>query len=203
MRFYSSGTSCPNVYETRYLDFLPSYLRLRKATVRLHDYLTINGKTYRKGQSVPWFKIYPFFLVHIPIFGLPVFGGAYLPTTFVLESVIFYHLLGSFAVFIYVIFYEAMFGRDAVKWMFIDGLLGIVGIYSVVGALLNLIDRDIHNYPLYRHVLPFVFYVLYVFLLRQAFLDITKSREDNARRQIAEFFYVGISLITYTTLLAL
>lgn len=171
--------------------------------MKLHDHLTINGKSYRKGQSVPWFKIYPFFMVHMLIFGLPVFAGAYLPTTFVLASVIFYHLLGSFAVLIYVVFYQAMFGRDAVKWMFIDGAIGILGIYSVVGASLSLIDRDIHSYPLYRHVLPFVFYVLYSFLLRQAFLDIMNAREDNARRRIAELFYVGISLAAYTTLLAL
>lgn len=170
--------------------------------MRLHDYLTINGKTYRKGKLVPWFKIYPFFLVHILIFGLPVFGGAYLPKTFVIESVIFYHLLGGFAALVYVQFYQAMFGRDAVKWMFIEGALSSFGIYAVVGASLTLIGRDIHDYPLYRHVLPFIFYVLYAFLLRQAFLDITKSREDKARRRIAELFYVGISLVAYMALLA-
>jgi len=141
-------------------------------------------------------------LVHILIFGLPVFCGAYLPKTFVIESVIFYHLFGSFAALIYVLFYQAMFGRDAIKWMFIEGALSSLGIYTVVGAWLALIGRDIHDYPLYRHVLPFVFYVLYAFLLRQAFLDITKSREDNAQRRIAEFFYVGISLMAYTALLA-
>ena len=143
--------------------------------MKLHDHLTINGKAYRKGESVPWFKIYPFFLIHMAIFGLPVFLGAYLPKTIVIESVIFYHLLGSFAALVYVVFYEAMFGRDAVKWMFIDGALGSFGIYSVVGAWLDRIGRDISAYPVYLHILPFVFYILYTFLIRQAFLDITKS----------------------------
>lgn len=171
--------------------------------MKLHDYLTINGKTYRKGESVPWFKIYPFFLIHIAIFGWPVFAGAYLAKTFVIESVVFYHLLGSFAALIYVVFYEAMFGRDAVKWMFIDGILSSIGIYTVIGAWLALIDRNIHEYPLYRHVLPFVFYILYTFLIRQAFLDATKAREGKSRRRVMEFIYVGISITVYVTLLVL
>jgi hypothetical protein len=171
--------------------------------MKLHDYLTIGGKTYRKGESVPWFKIYPFFLIHMAIFGLPVFTGAYLPKAIVIESVIGYHLFGSFAALVYVVFYEAMFGRDAVRWMFIDGALSSFGIYTVIGAWLTLIDRNIHDYPLYLHVLPFVFYILYTFLIRQAFLDITKSRYDKARRRVAEYIYVGISLMIYMALLVL
>jgi hypothetical protein len=165
--------------------------------MKIHHHLTINGKSYRKGDSIPW-VIYPFFLIHIAIFGFPVFAGAYLPNSIVIETLIFYHILGSFAALVYVVFYEAMFGRDAVKWMFIDGALSSFGIYSVVGAWLEMIGRDINNYPLYLHILPFLFYILYTFMIRQAFLDLTKSRDDKARRRMAEGIYVGISLAIYT-----
>lgn len=34
--------------------------------------ITINGKFYAKGDAIPWYIIYPFFMVHMGALGCPV-----------------------------------------------------------------------------------------------------------------------------------
>ena len=48
---------------------------------------------------------------------------------------------------------------------------------------------------------PFVYYVLYTFLLRQFLLDLTRSRDDPRRKRMVDAAYVGVSLLVYGTLL--
>jgi hypothetical protein len=48
------------------------------------------------------------------------------------------------------------------------------------------------------HAIPFLYYVLYTFLLRHLVLDVFKAREDPARRQRIEFGYIALSLLFYT-----
>jgi hypothetical protein len=162
--------------------------------MKLQGQLTINKKTYAKGDEVPWFKVYPFFFVHMLMFGGSGFFMAYGKNP---PPVIFLCLHGGFAIFIYTIFYLAIFGRDEVKWMFINAVLGLFGLYSQIGWLLSLFGRRIGDYPIYVHAIPFLYFVLYTFLLRQAVMDLTRSREDPQKRRRVENAYIVVSLTIY------
>lgn len=162
--------------------------------MKLKSDITINNKTYPKGADLPWYFIYPFFLVHMLMFGGSGFYMAYADKS---PSIGFLYAHGGFAIFVYTIFYFALFGRDEVKWMFINAGLGIFGIYTQIGWFLSLFGKNVDDYPLYVHVIPFLYFVLYTFLLRHAFLDILGARNDDTKRKKVEFGYVAVSLSVY------
>lgn len=131
--------------------------------MKLHAGLTINGVAYEAGSEVSGWKVYPFFLLHMLMFGgsgfFMAYGGEDVPLI-----MLFGH--GGLALAIYTIFYFCIFGTEQVKWMFINAGLGAVGIYTQMGWLLEIFGRRIEAYPLQRHIIPFVYYVFYTFLLR-------------------------------------
>ena len=45
--------------------------------MKLHSALTINGKAYPAGSEIAWYKVYPFFLFHMLMFGGSGFVMAY------------------------------------------------------------------------------------------------------------------------------
>jgi hypothetical protein len=157
----------------------------------LHGALKIGGTEYPAGSEIPWYKVYPFFLLHMLAFGGSGFLMAYVsdgpPLGF-----LFAH--GGFAILVYTVFYLAIFGLDEVKWMFINAGLGALGIYTQMGWLLSFFGKRIDDYPFPRHIIPFLYYVLYTFLLRQALLDAFSAREDESRRKLAENVFVWASL---------
>lgn len=144
-------------------------------------------------SGMPKYFIYPFFLVHMLMFGISGFVLAYGAD----GDVGFLYMHGGLAIVVYMVFYLAIFGRDQVKWMLINAGLGIVGIYSQIGWILALFDRNVRDYPLHVHAIPVLYYVLYTFLLRQMVLDFTRSRDDPARRRLVEAAYVVLSLAIY------
>jgi hypothetical protein len=163
--------------------------------MKLRANMTINGRSYRKGDEIAWYAVYPFFLLHMLMFGGSGFFMAYAGKHH--DETFFLYMHGGFAIIVYTIFYLAMFGRDEVKWMFINAALGLLGIYTQIGWILSLFDKDIGDYPTQVHVIPFLYFVLYTFLLRQAVLDITRSREDETRRRRAENAYAVVLTASY------
>jgi hypothetical protein len=159
--------------------------------MKIHTDLRINGKCYAKGADIPWYQIYPFFLLHMLMFGgsgfLMAYGTDHPPIPFL-------YLHGGFALLIYTVFYICIFGLDEVKWMFINAGLGLLGIYTQVGWLLSFSGRKISDYPVSVHVIPFLYYVFYTFLLRHALLDITRAREDEDKKQKVEYSYIAVSI---------
>ncbi|MFL6550947.1 MAG: hypothetical protein ACJ8OJ_19810 [Povalibacter sp.] len=162
--------------------------------MKLKTPLTINGKEYRAGEDVRWTLIYPFFLLHMGMFGGSGFFMAYADKP---PPIAFLYAHGGIAICVYVVFYLSIFGREEVKWMLINAALGVFGIYTEMGWMLSLFGKSLSNYPLYLHVIPFLYYVLYTFLLRQAVLDITGARDDEAKRINVERCYIGGSLSIY------
>jgi hypothetical protein len=162
--------------------------------MKLSGDITINNRTHPKGTEIPWYWIYPFFLVHMLAFGGSGFLMAYCakgpPATFLYAH-------GGIAIVVYTVFYLTIFGRDEVKWMFINAGLGVLAIYSQIGWLLSLFGKDVADYPLHRHVIPFLYFVLYTFLVRHAVLDLMKVREDGVRRKVVEYGYVALSVALY------
>jgi hypothetical protein len=166
--------------------------------MKIASSIKINNRTYAKGTDISWYKIYPFFLIHMLMFGGSGFLMAYSDPG---PPLLFLYAHGGFAILIYTIFYISIFGRDEVKWMFINSGLGLLGIYSQIGWLLSLFGKKIDDYPIYAHVIPFLYFVLYTFLIRHAILDLMKAREDNMRKKRVEYAYVvtfvGIYIISY------
>ena len=66
-----------------------------------------------------------------------------------------------------------------------------------IGWLLSFFGKKIGDYPFYVHVTPFLYFVLYTFLLRQAIMDITQSRDDPAKKKRIENWYIAISVAVY------
>ena len=162
--------------------------------MRLHSALSVNERTYPAGSEVPWYYIYPFFLVHMLGFGVPAFLMAYSSHP---ASVKMLYVFGGFSIAIYTVFYLVIFGRDEIKWMFINAALGLFGIYSQIGWLLSFFGKNIGDYPVYVHAIPFLYFVLYTFLIRHAILDITQSREDDNRKKRTEYGYIAVSVAIY------
>jgi hypothetical protein len=142
--------------------------------------------------------IYPFFGLHMLAFGMSGFLMAYSPDT---PSLAFLYMHGGIAIVVYVAFYLSIFGRDAVKWMLVNAALGIVGIYAQIGWILERFGRRIEEYPWQVHVVPFLYYVLYTFLLRQFLIDVTRSRDNPRRRAMVDRAYVLASVVVYGLLL--
>ena len=153
----------------------------------------INGKPVQNPAAAKWF-IYPFFGIHMLMFGLSGFLMAYGSNA---PAVGFMYLHGGIAILVYLVFYVSIFGRDEIKWMAINAMLGVLGIYSQIGWILARFGKHIDDYPWYVHVTPFLYYVLYTFLLRQFLLDATRSRDNPTRRAWVNNAYVTLSLVVY------
>ncbi|WP_202842952.1 hypothetical protein [Luteimonas saliphila] len=144
-----------------------------------------------------WF-VYPFFGFHMLMFGFSGFLMAYASDG---PDLVFLYMHGGIAIVVYMVFYRVIFGHDRVKWMLINAALGILGIYAQVGWILERFGKRIDDYPWQVHVIPFLYYVLYTFLLRQFLIDVTGSRNDPRRRAVVDTLYVILSVVAYGLLL--
>ncbi|MDX1570268.1 MAG: hypothetical protein R3200_07265 [Xanthomonadales bacterium] len=160
--------------------------------MKLSGDITINGKLYKKGAEIPWYWIYPFFLIHMAGFGGSGFFMAYGT-----DEVLFLYLHGGFACLIYLVFYFAIFGADRVRWMFINSGLGLFGIYAQIDWILGAFGKRAADFPWYVHVIPFFYYILYTFLLHQLVLDVTRARDDPFRKRLVDALYIAISILVY------
>lgn len=163
--------------------------------MKVHSEIRINGKKYPRGSHLAWYMVYPFFLVHMLAFGLSGFFMAYSSDG---PGVGFLYMHGGFAIIVYVIFYFALFGVDQVKWMFINAALGLFGIYAQINLILSIFGKRAEQFPWHVHVVPFLYYVLYTFLLYQMVLDVSGAHRSESRRKIVEGCYVVGSLGVYT-----
>ena len=144
-----------------------------------------------------WF-IYPFFGIHMLMFGLSGFFMAYAMQG---PDLVFVYMHGGIAILVYMVFYLTIFGREEVQWMLINAGLGILGIYSQIGWILARFGKDIEQYSWKVHVVPFLYYILYTFLLRQFLLDLTRSRDNPTRKKLVDAVYVIGSLVVYGSFL--
>ena len=143
--------------------------------MRLHGSMTVNGRAYSAGDEIPGLFVYPFFLIHMLAFGLSGFILAYSGAP---VEIVFMH--GGIAILVYTIFYLAIFGRALPR-----------------GVNLELQVLHVGDFPWFVHVVPFLYFVLYTFLIRHAVLDLLGVRDDEANRKRAEYGYIAVSVIFY------
>jgi hypothetical protein len=108
--------------------------------MKLHDSVTINGRTYAKGDDVPWIAIYPLFLLHMLAFGGLGFAAAYGLSD---VPVPLLYLQGGGAIWAYTLLYLVIFGRDDVKWMFVNAGPGVLGVVSQIDWILSLFGKHV------------------------------------------------------------
>ena len=164
--------------------------------MKLHAAITINGVEHAAGSVISPWKVYPFFLVHMGLFGASGFFMAYgapdVPLLF-----LFAH--GGFAILIYLVFYRVIFGIDTVRWMLINAALGAMAHYASIDLVLGVFGRSADEYSVVRHAIPFGYTVLYSFLLRQAVLDFSGVR-DTPKQGVVEWGYVIASALLWLLL---
>jgi len=165
--------------------------------LKLQSDIRINRVLHKKGSIISWWKIYPFFLLHALAFGASGFAMAYGPDP---APAVFLYLHGGIAILSYILLYRTIFGPEEIKWMFINAALGLFGIYCQIDWILSLFGTAVQDYPFSVHVIPFLYYILYTFLIRQALLDLTRARDNTNRRHIVERLYIAISAAFYTFL---
>lgn len=162
--------------------------------MKLHSDLTVNGKAYQAGDEIPWYFIYPFFGIHMLMFGGSGFFMAYADDG---PGLGFLYMHGGFACLVYIVFYLAIFGVDRVRWMFINAALGLFGIYAQIDLLLSWFGKNADDYSVAVHAIPFLYYVLYTFLLYQLVLEVSGANRSEGRRRIVETLYVVGSVVVY------
>ncbi|MEE4639604.1 MAG: hypothetical protein V2J42_12780 [Wenzhouxiangella sp.] len=162
--------------------------------MELEGAITINGKKYKKGDQIPWYFVYPFFMVHMGAFGLSGFFMAYSSEG---PGLAFLYMHGGFACLIYLVFYLAIFGVERVKWMFINSGLGLFGIYAQIEVILSWFGKRAADFSPAVHAIPFFYYVLYTFLLHQMLLDVARARSNEKRRQLIDALYIIGSVVIY------
>jgi|SRR5687768_15002649 len=162
--------------------------------MKLHGPMTINGRKYEAGDNAPMGMVYGFFLIHMGMFGLSGFLLAYSGED---NPVGFLYAHGGIACFVYIVFYLSIFGRDRVQWMFVNAAIGLFGIWVEIDWILSLFGKRAADFPWHVHVIPFLYYVLYTFLIWQMLLDATKARGDEAREKAVKAIYVVVSLAVY------
>lgn len=132
------------------------------------------------------------------LFGAAGFAMAYQGDADALE---FSYVHGGIAIFVYLIFYLCIFGFEQIKWMVINAMLGLYGISVEINWILNAaFDKSVNDFSYHHHIMPFIYYVLYTFLLRQGLLDMFKAHLSETRRQIVNTVYVAVSLLIYSIL---
>jgi len=165
--------------------------------MKLRSDIRINGKLHRKGTTIPWYSIYPFFLIHMLMFGLSGFFMAYSSGG---PDLSFLYMHGGIAILVYTIFYISIFGVDETRWMFINAALGLLGIYAQIDIILSFFGKQASDYPASVHVIPFLYYILYTFLLYQMVLDVSDARESPEKKRVVERFYIAGSVLVYGTI---
>lgn len=162
--------------------------------MQLQSDITINGRKYRKGDFVPWYKVYPLFVLHIGAFGVSGFFMAYMDNG---APLFFLYMHGGFACLVYTLFYLAFFGFDRVRWMFINAGLGLFGIYAQIDWILSLFDKQASEFTAAVHFIPVLYYVLYTFLLHQLIIDVFHGRTNDHRRRVIDGLYIALSVAIY------
>jgi hypothetical protein len=136
--------------------------------------------------------VYPFFLLHMGVFGVVGFTLMYSgisPEVTIGQGLI--------AIPIYLIFYLFIFGRDEIMWMFINAGIGIFGIASQLEFILGLFGKHVADFPPAAHIIPGMYWIMYTFLIRHLVLDIFHAHDDEAKRTKVHLGYVIGSFAVY------
>lgn len=166
----------------------------RKGLIKKLEKVRRSKANFAALGNTPHLVMYLFFLVHMAMFGSLGFAISYGSEDVSVWVLLFF---GGLSISVYCVFYIAIFGLDAIKWMFINAGLGVLGIFSQIHWILELFNKDIHDFHWTKHILPFLYFVLYTFLIRNFLIDLFKARSDEAKRKKVNQLYLWGSISFY------
>src|SRR5690606_19236240 len=109
-------------------------------------------------QTFPKRVVYPFFLVHMLMFG----GSGVVLAYGADGDVGFLYMHGGLAIVVYTVFYLVIFAVAAVRGLCITAALGLAGIYAPLGWILAFFcGPTVDDSPSYAHAVPMLSYVPY------------------------------------------
>jgi len=118
------------------------------------------------------------FLFQLGGFGISGFWLAY-KYTHIHFSLAIMH--GFIAIFVYIILYINIFGIgvDAAKWIMINTIFGIAQTYKIINFIGDFLIDDFvfENYLFYRHIIPGIYVILCMFLIRQIINQIFRNND--------------------------
>jgi hypothetical protein len=160
--------------------------------MRIHGHITLNKRRYAPGDEVSPLAVYPTFFAFFLVFCTPTYLLAYLSETPDVGGV---YALGIFGSVFFLGFYLTIFGPDEVKWMLVNAALGVFGIFGQISWIMStFFFKAIDELSWYVHVMPFLIFVLFTFLARQALTDLLGGRDNEARRRVADILHVVVSV---------
>lgn len=145
-------------------------------------------------KKIPWFPkafIYPFFLVHMAAFWYSWFSISYSEPG---RLFLFGFIHWWFAIFVYMIFYLAIFWLDKIKDMLIWALIGIMWTIARLEKIIPYRWHEIWDYYRAAHIIPGLYFVMYTFLIKQALIDIISIFHKKHAKKIAEIIYIWIGI---------
>ncbi|ACV27578.1 hypothetical protein Kkor_2168 [Kangiella koreensis DSM 16069] len=155
-------------------------------------------KIYRKGDQLPWVKVYGLFIIVVFAILPVIFNETYIQRDINLTYFLF---LGGFFPLIYLLYYRSVFGRDAILWIFINSILGILGTFAELNWLLKYFyEKEVSDFPFYYHIVPAIHYILLTYVLRQAIIDTFHARDNDKRLFYVNILYVVLSILIYSSL---
>lgn len=148
-------------------------------------------KTMKNDKNI---FIYLFFLVHMWAFWTACFYISYF------QSIDFEFLIpfASISISIYLLFYFVIFWTWKVKDMFVNAIVGCLWIYAWLWDILSFFGENINSFHIYVHIVPWIYFVMYTFLLRNLLKDIFSFlvKKDGEKIWDYVFYWFGwISLI--------
>jgi hypothetical protein len=140
--------------------------------------------------------IYPFFFVHMWCFWFVWFSISYFQEWIEYLSVFWW---GLFSITLYLVFYLIIFWIWKIKDMFINAIIWCISIYAWMWNIMLLFGKDISSSDRYWHIIPWLYFVLYTFLLRNLLRDVSLIFNKKHWEKIWDyiFYWFGwISLIS-------
>jgi hypothetical protein len=113
--------------------------------------------------------IYPFFLLHMLCFWFVWFNLSYFQEWIEYSSVFGFWLM---SIIIYLVFYLVFFWIWKIKDMFINAIVWSISIYAWMWDILFFFGEDISSFNRYWHIVPWIYFVMYTFLLRNLLKDL-------------------------------
>jgi hypothetical protein len=141
---------------------------------------------------------YIFFLFHSWIFAISWFMIFYTG-----QMPLFGFLHWWIAIFVYLSLYSAVFWKEEIRNMLIGALIWALQIYSWLELIWSSLINETWYYktfasmPLYYHIVPGLYFIMYTFLLKNAMIDLIWARNNPERSNIANWTFYIISLLFF------
>jgi len=154
-----------------------------------------NFRYFKNNKSMPLKLSFIFYL----LFYILLCGSHAFFTLYVSKYDVHFgnYILHGFLFFIFLFLYLMLFGIDKIIEMIINGIISILQIKTMINFItikyfIN--SFSFEKYPLEKHIIPGIYIIFYIFLLRQTVKIFFKNKI------IANIVFLLINILFYATL---